>query len=137
MKAGERFRVRFAFGLLGGVPVFLAGWLGWVQVAQAGELARDKRAPLRLVAATADRQFQRDELVPAPRGTIVDRNGSVLALDCEVYEVRADIRVPVGVELQPQGAARRHMRVHREVRRADGARQPGLGSQARLQLVGS
>ncbi len=94
MKAGERVRVRMAFGLLGVVPVFLAGWLGWLQVAQAGELPRQGRAPLRLVGATADQQAWRAETVPAPRGTIVDRNGSALAIDCETYEVRAAIAVP-------------------------------------------
>ncbi len=94
MNRGEHTRVRFVFGLLGVVPVFLAGWLGWIQVAQAGEIARDGRAPLRLVPATADGQARRREQVPAPRGTIVDRHGAVLALDCETYEVRADIRVP-------------------------------------------
>lgn len=97
MRAGEVTRVRFAFGLLGAVPLFLAGWLGWVQVAQAGELERVGRAPLRLVPETADGQARRQETVPAPRGTIVDRNGTALALDCETYEVRADIRVPSGV----------------------------------------
>ena len=94
MKAGELMRVRFAFGALATVPVFLAGWLGWIQVAQAGAIERSGRAPLRLVPATADRQAQRSEALPAPRGTILDRNGSVLALDCETYEVRANIAVP-------------------------------------------
>ena len=37
MKAGERLRLGFVFGLMGFVPVFLAGWLGYVQLAQAGE----------------------------------------------------------------------------------------------------
>ncbi|HZN41276.1 MAG TPA: penicillin-binding transpeptidase domain-containing protein [Planctomycetota bacterium] len=94
MKQGELRRVRFAFGALGAVPVFLVGWLGWLQVAQAGELDREGRAPLQLVPATADRQSQRAESVPAPRGTIVDRNGSMLAIDREVYEVRASVVVP-------------------------------------------
>ena len=94
MKQGELRRVRFAFGALGAVPVFLAGWLGWLQVAQAGELDREGRAPLQLVPATADRQSQRAESVPAPRGTIVDRNGSMLAIDRETYEVRASVVVP-------------------------------------------
>lgn len=94
MKPFELARVRFTFGLLGAVPVFLAGWLGWVQVAQAGELEREGRAPLRLVPATADGQAWRHEALPAPRGTIVDRHGALLALDRESYEVRADIRVP-------------------------------------------
>jgi cell division protein FtsI/penicillin-binding protein 2 len=94
MNGGELLRLRFVFGALGAVPVFLAGWLGWIQVAQAGELERAGKAPLRLVPATADAQAHRQEVVPAPRGTIVDRNGTVLALDCETYEVRADIRVP-------------------------------------------
>ncbi len=94
MKAGERIRVRMAFGLLGAVPVFLTGWLGYLQVAQAGELHRDGRLPLRLVAETADQQAWRTEAVPTPRGTIVDRNGSVLAIDCETYDVRAVLAVP-------------------------------------------
>jgi cell division protein FtsI/penicillin-binding protein 2 len=33
-------------------------------------------------------------VVPAPRGTVVDRNGGILAIDCETYEVRAQISVP-------------------------------------------
>jgi len=94
VKQGELRRVRFAFGALGAVPVFLVGWLGWVQVAQAGELNREGRAPLQLVPETADRQSQRAESVPGPRGTIVDRNGSMLAIDREVYEVRASVVVP-------------------------------------------
>lgn len=94
MRAGERIRVRAAFSLLGIVPVFLTGWLGYLQVAQAGELPRDGRAPLRLTAETADRQAWRNEIVPVPRGTIVDRNGSVLAIDCQTYDVRAVLAVP-------------------------------------------
>lgn len=94
MKTGERIRVRAAFSLLGAVPVFLAGWLGYLQVAQAGELPREGRAPLRLVAETADQQAWRTEAVPCPRGTIVDRNGSVLAIDCQTYDVRATLAVP-------------------------------------------
>jgi cell division protein FtsI/penicillin-binding protein 2 len=97
MIGGELTRVRFTFGLLGAVPLFLAGWLGWVQVAQAGELERVGRAPLRLVPETADGQAHRSEAVPAPRGTILDRNDNTLAVDCETYEVRADLRVPAGM----------------------------------------
>jgi cell division protein FtsI/penicillin-binding protein 2 len=94
---GERMRVRFVFGALAAVPVFLAGWLGWIQVAQAGEIERVGMAPLRLVPETADGQAYWRENVPAPRGTIVDRRGNVLALDCESYEVRADITAPKAV----------------------------------------
>jgi cell division protein FtsI/penicillin-binding protein 2 len=94
MKPGELLRVRLAFGVLGMVPVFLAGWLGWLQVVQAGEIERDGRSPLRLVPATADSQGRRLEPVPAPRGTIVDRHGRLLALDCETYDVRANLVVP-------------------------------------------
>ena len=47
MKPGELLRVRVAFGALGAVPVFLAGWLGWVQVAQGATLGHDLPAPLR------------------------------------------------------------------------------------------
>lgn len=94
MKAGERRRLRFAFGALGAVPVFLCGWLGWLQVVQGGELVRKDGRALPLVAATADRQVWRSEKYPAPRGTIVDRNGVTLATDCEAYEVRAHVAVP-------------------------------------------
>jgi cell division protein FtsI/penicillin-binding protein 2 len=94
VKAGELLRVRVAFGALGAVPVFLAGWLGYVQVAQAGELEDRSGQPLPLVAATADQQAWRRETVPAPRGTILDRSGATLAADCETYEVRMRISVP-------------------------------------------
>jgi cell division protein FtsI/penicillin-binding protein 2 len=87
------------FGMLGAVPVFLAGWLGWLQVAQAGSLRRaDGRAPLALGPEAADAQRRAKELLPAPRGTILDRNGAVLAVDCEVYEVRADVKLRPGVQ---------------------------------------
>jgi cell division protein FtsI/penicillin-binding protein 2 len=94
MKPGERIRIRCVFGLLGAVPVFLAGWLGYLQVLQAGELPRGDGSTLPLVAATAAGQGARTENVPQPRGTIVDRSGNVLAIDREVYEVRARITVP-------------------------------------------
>ncbi|MCA8949362.1 MAG: hypothetical protein KDE27_07655, partial [Planctomycetes bacterium] len=92
MRPGERVRLGFFFGLLGAVPVFLVGWLAYVQIAQAGELQRDGREPLRLDLATASRQAARLERTPAPRGSILDRNGRPLAFDREVYEVRASIR---------------------------------------------
>jgi cell division protein FtsI/penicillin-binding protein 2 len=94
MKAGELLRVRLAFGGLALVPVFLAGWLGVVQVAQAGEIERPGRAALRLLPATADSQGLRYEAVPAPRGSILDRHGKLLALDCETWDVRANVTVP-------------------------------------------
>ena len=94
MKYGELLRVRFAFCLLGTVPVFLAGWFGYVQVAQAGRLERPNRAPLPLSAEVADNYAKRSEALPAPRGSILDRNGATLAADCEAYEIRARVRVP-------------------------------------------
>lgn len=94
MNSGELLRVRFCFGMLGLVPVLLAGWLGYVQVAQAGELQRSSGVPLRLSPEAADRQYQRAEAMPAPRGTIVDRRGRPLAMDREVYDVRAYVTVP-------------------------------------------
>lgn len=95
MKPGELLRIRVAFGALAVVPIFLAGWLGWLQVAQAGTLTRRNGKLLPLVASTADRQGLRFEKVPAPRGTVTDRNGFVLAADCAIYEVRARITVPL------------------------------------------
>lgn len=99
IQSREVVMLRLFFGTLAGVAVFLVGWLGYVQVGQRGELARSGRAPLRLVPATADSQGQRSERVPAPRGTIVDRRGSLLAVDCESYEVRADIRAPMALRV--------------------------------------
>ena len=75
MKPGELLRVRVAFGALGVVPVFLAGWLGWLQVAQAGTIERRDGSALPLIARTADRQGWKVEAIPAPRGAIVDRFG--------------------------------------------------------------
>jgi cell division protein FtsI/penicillin-binding protein 2 len=94
VKPGELLRVRVAFGALGAVPVFLAGWFAYLQVAQAGALERDGREPLPLNAQVADRYVARSEKMPAPRGAILDRNGATLAADCESYEVRARITVP-------------------------------------------
>ena len=94
MNDRERFRLRFTFLGLGCVPVFLAGWLGYVQVAEAGELRRESGAILPLSASTADGQARKFERLPAPRGTIVDRHGSLLAIDRETYEVRANIELP-------------------------------------------
>ncbi len=94
MTASERRRVRVLFAGLGCVPVFLAGWFGWLQVLQAGELTRDGRSPLTLTTNTADVQRDRREDLPGPRGTIVDRHGATLAMDCDAYEVRAEVRPP-------------------------------------------
>jgi cell division protein FtsI/penicillin-binding protein 2 len=95
----EVTRLRVFFSGFGLAAVFLLGWLAYVQVAQAGKIARKGRAPLPLDASTADAQGQRSERVPAPRGTIVDRRGSLLAVDCESYEVRATIAVPAALRL--------------------------------------
>ncbi|MFN7671189.1 MAG: penicillin-binding transpeptidase domain-containing protein [Planctomycetota bacterium] len=92
--AGERARLRIFFGAFGATALFLSGWLAYVQVAQAGSIPRKGRAPLPLSTSTADAQGQRRERVPSPRGAIVDRRGNLLAVDCESYEVRADIVVP-------------------------------------------
>ncbi|MFT4511734.1 MAG: cell division protein FtsI/penicillin-binding protein 2 [Planctomycetota bacterium] len=94
MRAAELLRIRVAFGALGAVPIFLAGWLGWVQVAQAGTIDRRDGTPVPLTAATADRQGWKTETIPAPRGTIVDRNGATLATDRATYEVRARVSAP-------------------------------------------
>ena len=94
MKAGELMRLRVAFGALGMVPVFLGGWFFYLQVAEAGELPRPGRDPLPLNAAVADSYARGEAQLPAPRGSIVDRNGATLAMDRESYEVRARVRVP-------------------------------------------
>ncbi len=93
MKRAERIKLRLVFGALGAVPVFLAGWLGWVQVAQAATIVRRDGTMLPLVPASADRQSLCSEMLPAPRATIVDRRGRPLAMDHEVYDVRCTITV--------------------------------------------
>ena len=90
----ERLRLRLLFGGLTCVPVFLAGWLAWLQIFQRGELRHVSGAPLRLSPAAADMQRDRRDLLPSPRGTIVDRHGATLAIDCEAFDVRAEIRPP-------------------------------------------
>jgi len=91
----ERLRAAMLFALLGAVPVFLAGWLLVLQVAHAGSLAvAAGKVPLRLGPAAADAQALARERMPAPRGTVVDRHGATLAIDCEVYEVRAEVQPP-------------------------------------------
>jgi cell division protein FtsI/penicillin-binding protein 2 len=94
VKLGEVGRARFMFGVIGLVPVLLASWFGYVQVGQTATLTDRRGRPLPLVASTAERQAWRVETVPAPRGTILDRNGSTLAADRETYEVRARVSVP-------------------------------------------
>ncbi len=97
MKPGELLRVRVAFGALGAVPIFLAGWLGWVQVAQAGTIDRRDGRPVPLVASTADSQGWKVEAIPAPRGSVMDRNGVILSADSPTYEVRASVDAPRAV----------------------------------------
>ena len=92
---GEQLRARFLFLALGCVPVFLCGWFGFLQVFEAGELSRGRdRAPLSLSAGSADRQRDRHEQLPGPRGTITDRHGAVLAdgrpLTVELYQALRD-----------------------------------------------
>jgi len=95
LRPGERTRVRLLFFSMGTVPVFLACWLAHIQVFQKGQLSRGPdRPPLRLGAAAVDAQSDVTVKLPAPRGTILDRHGAVMAIDCDTYEVRAEVRVP-------------------------------------------
>lgn len=94
MTLGERTRLRFFFGALGCVPVFLCGWFGWLQVLQAGEMKRPDGGRTPLQASAASVQHERSERLPGARGTIVDRHGAILAMDCDAFEVRAEVTVP-------------------------------------------
>jgi cell division protein FtsI/penicillin-binding protein 2 len=129
MTSSERRRVRFLFLLLAGVPVFLAGWLGWLQVLQAGSLRRPGAEAVRLSARAADVQRDRGERRPGPRGTIVDRHGAALATDCDAFEVRAEVRPPRSA--RADGAALRAF-CHDLARRLADAlcRDPGLADRA-------
>ncbi len=94
MTVGERTRLRFFFGALGCVPLFLSGWFGWLQVLQAGEMKRPEGGRVALLAQAAEVQHERREHLPGARGTIVDRHGAILAMDCDAFEVRAEITIP-------------------------------------------
>lgn len=94
LAGGSLWRARVVFGSLGAVPVFLVGWLFVLQVLQRGELEREGRQPLRLTTALAADQGVKVERLPAPRGTILDRHGAVLAIDGRSFEVRAAITLP-------------------------------------------
>lgn len=94
MNQGERARLRFFFGALGVVPVFLCGWFGWLQVLQAGQMKRPDGERVPLSAQAAEVQHERSEPLPGPRGTIVDRHGAILAMDCNAFEVRAELTIP-------------------------------------------
>lgn len=91
---GERLRMQLVFGMFGLIAAGLVGRLGYLQLLQAGELPQGNKPPLPLVTASATSQGQQAERLPSPRTTIVDRHGNLLALDREVYEVRARIQVP-------------------------------------------
>ncbi len=87
----ERQRLRFLFGIFAVVPLFLCGWFFWIQVLQQGTLRQPGggRAPLSARAAAS--QHSRSEALPSARGAILDRHGGILAMDCEAYEVRAEV----------------------------------------------
>ncbi|GAB4149581.1 MAG: penicillin-binding protein PBP3 [Planctomycetota bacterium] len=90
----HRWRIRLLFSGLGAVPVFLAGWLGWVQVLHGASLSRGERLPpLRLDESAALRQVEGARVIRAARGTIVDRRGAVLAIDCPCQDVEAEVLV--------------------------------------------
>jgi len=72
-------RVIVAFGILGVIAVVLAGRLTYLQVGRAAPNHR-----------SVELQRGGAEVLPAPRGTIVDRNGELLAYDRPVIEVRAE-----------------------------------------------
>lgn len=91
----ELLRVRFLFGLLGLVPLFLTGWFAVLQVGGGGQLSRG--SALVLGQGAVDAQRYASEVLPAPRGSIVDRHGATLAIDAEAYEIRADVTPPRSV----------------------------------------
>lgn len=77
----ERLRILLGFASLGVVGLMLVGRLAVLQGSRSTQA-------LRRVA----RQSERLEEQPAPRGTIVDREGRLLAYDRPVVEVRAELR---------------------------------------------
>ena len=90
----ERFRLRLCFGGMAVVPLFLGGWFAWIQVLQNGDMKRPDGQRVALSAEAAEMQHQRKEKLPGARGTIHDRHGSILAMDCDAFEVRAEISTP-------------------------------------------
>ena len=90
----ERLRLRMIFGGMAVVPVFLGGWFAWIQVLQKGDMKRPDGQRVALSAEAATMQHQRKEKLPSARGTIRDRHGAILAMDCDAFEVRAEISTP-------------------------------------------
>lgn len=90
----ERVRLRFVFGGLAIVPLFLGGWFTWIQVLQKGDMKRPDGQRVALSAEAAAVQHRRTERLPSARGTIKDRHGSILAMDCDAFEVRAEVSTP-------------------------------------------
>ncbi len=76
---GANARAALCFALLAVVGATVLLRLAWLQ----GLRADSNRAALA-------RQRQREEALPAPRGTILDRGGRLLAYDRPVVEVRAE-----------------------------------------------
>lgn len=95
----NRARVRLLFGLLGTVPVFLAGWLGWLQVVQGASIKHSvSLQPLPLDARAVERQAERQELLPGARGSICDRRGVPLAMDCPAFDIEAEVTLKLAVQ---------------------------------------
>ena len=91
MNRTERIRVALCFGLLAGILVLLAGRLAYLQVLERGSLMWEDGGSFVLNREAAENQRQRREPLPAPRGTIVDRQGRILAVDLPVMEVQAEV----------------------------------------------
>ena len=88
MKDSTHTRAAMFFGVLGVLLVALVGRLAYLQVFRASANR-----------AVVDRQRETGHLVPAARGTIVDREGRLLAFDRPVMEVRAEAYFDPGGEV--------------------------------------
>lgn len=91
MNRAERIRVGLCFGLLLSILVLLVGRLTYLQVLGKGSLAHADGRTVALDLGWAQRQQRRHEVLPAPRGTILDRQDKILAVDLPVMEVRAEV----------------------------------------------
>jgi cell division protein FtsI/penicillin-binding protein 2 len=90
MQRSERRRIAMGYGALGVLALAVIARLVQLQGAESAHA-------LRRVARQAERRLE----LPAPRGTIVDRDGKLLAYDRPVVEVRAELHYDGD---QPQAA---------------------------------
>ena len=118
----ERLRISLCYGVFLALAGVLAARLGYLQIGRAAA-ARER----------AEHQQIKLEHLPAQRGTLLDRDGCVLACDRQVLEVRADLAVRLEKAAASQVPPDKIVRWIDEIVRALAA-DPELSERERLAL---